>query len=120
MYFKIGVQGEDGFIFFLPDNYRKLIKVLGSGIRRTINGTAKRDIITKKHTFELGFEYASEKEYLNFLEVFKKNVDQGKNLIFIDDEGGYDVIWSGESFGLDERKQDEGIFWQGTIFLEEI
>lgn len=118
-YFKLGVQGE-GFAFFLPDSYRKPLKVLGSGIRRSINGKAKRDVISKKYMFELGFDYLSEKEYRNFLEIFKKNIDEGKNLTFIDDEGTYTVIWGSDGFGLDDRKQDDEIYWSGTIFLEEI
>jgi hypothetical protein len=118
-YFKLGVQGE-GFAFFLPDSYRKPLRVLGSGVRRTINGTAKRDVVAKKYTFELGFNYLSQKEYLNFLEVFSKNIDEGKNLTFVDDEGTYTVIWGSGGFGLDDRLQDDEIFWSGTIILEEI
>lgn len=118
-YFKLGVEGE-GYAFFLPDTYRKPIKVLGSGIRRSINGTARRDVTAKKYMFELGFEYVSEQEYLNLLAMFEKNIDEGKNLTFVDDEGTYTVIWGSDGFGLDDRKQDNQIYWSGTIFLEEI
>lgn len=119
VYFKLGVQGE-GFTFFLPDSYRKPIKVFGSGIRRSISGVAKRDVTVRKYTFEMGFEYMTQREYLNFFEMFKKNVDEGKNLTFIDDEGTYTVLWGSDGFGLDERKQDDDIYWSGTILLEEV
>lgn len=118
-YFKLGVQGE-GFVFFLPDSYRKPLKILGSGIRRSINGTAKRDVVATKYTFELGFDYLSEKEYLNFMQIFRKNNEEGKDLTFVDDEGTYTVLWGSDGFGLDERKPDEEIYWSGNIILEEI
>lgn len=120
-YFRLGVKGEGGFFFFLPDSYRKPIKILGSGIRRTISGKAKRDIITTKTSFELGFEFLGEKEYLNLYKLFDENINKGKDLVFIDDEDGeYDVVWGSDTFGLDERIKNEEIHWAGTIFLEEI
>jgi len=117
-YFQLGVEGE-GFIFFLPDTYRKPIKVLGSGIRRSISGTARRDVTAIKRTFELGFNDLSHAEYLNFFEMFNKNINEGKALTFIDDEGTYTVTWGSDGFGLDDRVQDEEIYWSGTIVLEE-
>ena len=118
-YFKLGVVGE-GYAFFLPDSYRKPLKVLGSGIRRSINGTAKRDVVAQKYMFELGFEHLTHNEYTNFLQIFNKNISEGKDLTFVDDEGTYLVTWGSDGFGLDDRQQDEEIFWSGTIFLEEI
>jgi len=118
-YFKLGVEGE-GFVFFLPDTFKKPLKILGSGIRRSINGTARRDVVATKHMFELGFDFLSESEYQNFLHVFHKNVTEKKDLTFVDDEGTYTVMWGSDGFGLDERKQDSEIFWSGVIMLEEI
>jgi len=118
-YFKLGVEGE-GYAFFLPDSYRKPVKVLSSGIKRTISGKAKRDIIARKYNFEMSFEYLTQREYIKLFEMFKKNVDEGKDLIFTDDEGTYTVLWGSDGFGLDDRKQDEEIYWSGTIILEEI
>lgn len=118
--FKLGTEGE-GYAFFLPDNYRKPLKVIGSGIRRSINGTARRDVIATKYNFEMSFDYVSENEYKNLIQLFFLNIEDGVTLKFTDDEGEtYDVIWGSETFGLDERKQDEGIFWSGTILLEQV
>lgn len=118
-YFRLGVAGE-GFSLFTPDSYNKSEKVIGSGIRRTISGKAKRDIITTKHTLSLGFENINDLEVANLYAQFERNVRQGKNLTFIDDEGNTFLVMWGEGFGIDERAKHDEIYWSGTIVLEEI
>lgn len=118
-YFKLGVQGE-GFTFFLPDSYKKSVKTLGSGVKRSINGKAKKDVIRNINTFEIGFDYLPDREYLNLYEMFRKNTEEGKDLIFEDDQDSFIVLWGADGFGLDDRKQDDEIFWSGVMILEEI
>jgi hypothetical protein len=118
-YFKLGVDGE-GYAFFVPSSFNKSEKILGSGIRRTINGTAKRDIITTKHGFSLGFEFLDEDEVANLYTQFEKYSKQGKKLSFIDDHGNkYFVHW-GEEFGINERQKNGVELWSGSITLEEV
>ena len=118
-YFKLGVQGE-GFAFFLPDNYTKYKQIIGSEVRRSINGKAHRDVITVKHTYELSFDFLSDDEYKNFALLFLKNMN-GQDLIFVDDEGEmFNVMWGSDSFGLSSRVQFDEVYWSGTISLEEI
>lgn len=118
-YFKLGVDGE-GYTFFVPSSYSNDEKVLGSGIRRTINGTAKRDIITTKRSISLGFENLEDIEVANLYAQFEKYVRQGKKLSFFDDKGNkYFVHW-GDNFGISERQKNETILWSGTINLEEV
>lgn len=118
-YFKLGVVGE-GYALFLPDSYNKSEKVIGSGIRRTISGKAKRDIITTKHTITLGFENINSLEVANLYAQFDKNINMGKNLTFIDDEGNSFLVMWGDAFGIEERGKFEEIYWSGSIILEEI
>lgn len=119
-YFRLGIEGE-GFHFFLPDNFSRRPNVIGTPVRRTITGSAKRDVIAIKNTFELGFADMSNQEYIIMYTIFLKNIEDGKELTFIDDEDNqYDVIWGAESFGLEERIQGKDIFWSGTIVLEEV
>lgn len=118
-YFKLGVDGE-GYAFFLPSSYNKAEKILGSGTRRTINGTAKRDIITNKNTFSLGFESLDEDEVANLYIQFEKYSKQGKKLSFFDDKDNkYFVHW-GEEFGINERQKNGTELWSGSITLEEV
>jgi hypothetical protein len=119
-YFKLGVKGE-GYAFFLPDSYNKETKVIGGQMRRTISGKAKRDIITTKKVFSMGFTYLSADETAALYEQFLKNIEDGKDLTFADDEGvEYTVMFAGDSFGISDRQSDEDIFWSGTINLEEV
>jgi hypothetical protein len=54
-------------------------------------------------------------------EQFLKNIEDGKDLTFADDEGvEYTVMFAGDSFGISDRQSDEDIFWSGTINLEEV
>jgi hypothetical protein len=118
-YFKLGVQGE-GFSLFFPDSYSKDKKIIGSGIRRTISGKGKRDIVTTKSTINLGFEAASELETASLFAQFEKQVEQGKELTFIDDEeNSFIVLWS-DNFGLSERIKGSEVHWSGNIVLEEV
>lgn len=118
-YFMLGVDGE-GYAFFQPDNYRKSPMVIGTGIRRTISGKAKQDIVAVKHSFEISFEWLSNNEQKALMAQFFKNVEDGKDLVLQDDEGTYNVMWSGNVFGLDNRVQHGEIYWSGSILLEEI
>lgn len=117
--FKLGVEGE-GFFFFLPDSYNKDLQVFGSGVRRSINGTGRRDITGKKYIFQMTFEWASALDSANLFALFTKNIDEEKVLTFEDDSGSYQVMWGGNNFGLSERKQSVDEYWSGTIILEEI
>lgn len=117
-YFKLGVDGE-GYAFFFPSSYNKSEKILGSGTRRTINGTAKRDIITNKMAFSLGFDSLDEDEVANLYTQFEKYSKQGKKLSFIDDhDKKWFVHW--EEFGINERLKNGIELWSGTIQLEEV
>lgn len=118
-YFKLGVDGE-GYAFFIPSSFSKPEKILGSGTRRTINGKAKRDIITTKHTFTLGFESLTVDEVANLYAQFEKYAKQGKKLSFFDDnDNKYFVHW-GEEFGINERQKNGIELWSGSITLEEV
>lgn len=119
-WFKLGVEGE-GFIFFLPDSYSNREVILGSGIKRSISGRARRDVIATKNMISLTFDYATEDETANLYELFNRNIKRGQVLKFVDDEEKeYNVIWGGDSFGLSDRVQAEDIYWSGTIELEEV
>lgn len=118
-YFKLGVNGE-GYALFVPDSYSKDEKIIGSSIRRTISGKAKRDIITTKHTFSLEFDEVTDKVVAILYAQFEKYVREGKELTFVDDEGkSYKVHW-GDNFGLTDRSKNEHLLWSGTITLEEV
>lgn len=119
-YFKLGVDGE-GFSFFIPDGYRNIPKTIGTGIRRTINGTAKSDVVAVKRSFELNFEYVTEQECVSLYSQFLKYAEEGKTLTFYDgNETPYQVIWGTDVFGLDNRLKSEEPLWSGTILLEEV
>ena len=119
-YFKLGVDGE-GFTFFIPDGYRNIPKTIGTGIRRTISGTAKTDIVAIKRSFELTFDYVTDQECIGLYAQFLKFAEEGKNLTFYDDEGGsYQVVWGTDVFGLDTRIKSEKTSWSGMIVLEEV
>lgn len=119
-YFRLGVKGE-GYAFFLPDSYKNDEQVIGSTSRRTISGKLRRDIITTKHIITLGFSYMSKLETANLYAQFEKNIKEGKDLTFIDDENKeYLVAWGQPSFGLSDRGQAEEIYWSGAITLEEV
>ena len=117
--FSIGTT-EEGFAFFLPDTYSKSNRILGSGIRRSINGTARRDVTARKNIFTLGFEDMSDSQLAQLFTVYQLCIDNSKVLTFKDDEGEYQVIWGGDSFGISERVKGEGINWSGNIILEEV
>jgi hypothetical protein len=118
--FKLGVKGE-GYAFFLPDSYNKDTKVIGGQMRRTINGKAKRDIITTKKVFALSFTYLTADETVAIYAQFEKNILDGKDLTFADDEGiEYTVMFSTDSFGISDRQAKEEVYWSGTINLEEV
>ncbi|AKQ08210.1 hypothetical protein PP655_gp018 [Bacillus phage PBC4] len=118
-YFKLGVDGE-GYAFFIPSSYSKPEKILGSGTRRTISGKGKRDIVTTKSSFTLGFESLDVDEVANLYTQFEKYSKQGKNLSFFDDSGKkYFVHW-GEEFGINERIKNGVELWSGSITLEEV
>ena len=92
---------------------------IGSDVRRSINGTARRDVITYKHHFELSFTYMPDSEYENFLKIYLSFCN-GNTLTFVDDEGDtFNVIWAGD-FGIEDRVQESEVFWTGTITLEEV
>ena len=117
-YFKLG-SSTIGNVFFVPDGYKKSIQTIGSDVRRSINGTARRDVITYKHHFELSFSCMDEYEYNNFLSLYLSFIN-GSVLTFVDDEeDSYRVIWAGD-FGIEDRLQEQDIFWSGTITLEEV
>lgn len=119
-YFRLGVKGE-GFAFFQPDSYKNDEQIIGSQTRRTISGKLKRDVITTKRQFVLGLSYISELENANLYAQFEKNIKQGKDLTFIDDEGKeYLVAWGQQNYGLADRAQSEEVYWTGTITLEEV
>lgn len=118
-YFKMGVDGE-GFAFFIPDSYSITKMTLGSGIRRSINGKAHQDVVAIKHKIDMSFSLLNKSEFQNFASLYLRNVEDGMDLRFIDDEENeYVVMWSGD-FNINERVQDEEIYWNGTITLEEI
>ncbi|AGY48343.1 hypothetical protein Slash_54 [Bacillus phage Slash] len=118
--FKLGVKGE-GYAFFLPDSYNKDTKVIGGQMRRSISGKAKRDIITTKKVFSLGFTFLSADETAAIYEQFLKNIEDGKNLTFADDEGvEYTVMFANDSFGISDRQAADEVFWSGNINLEEV
>jgi len=118
--FKLGVKGE-GYAFFLPDSYSKDTKVIGGQMRRTISGKAKREIIATKKVFVLGFTFLSADETAALYEQFDKNIEQGKDLTFADDDGiEYTVMFSTDNFGISDRQSNEETYWSGTINLEEV
>jgi hypothetical protein len=119
-HFRLGVKGE-GYAFFLPDSFNKDTKIIGGQIRRSISGKAKRDITTIKKVFSMGFTYLSADEVAAIYEQFLKNIEDGKDLTFIDDEGNeFTVMFGGDNFGISDRQADEDIYWSGTINLEEV
>jgi hypothetical protein len=119
-YFKLGVKGE-GYAFFLPDSYKNDEQIIGSQLRRTLSGKAKRDVITTKRQITLGFSYMTELETANLYAQFEKNIKQGKDLTLFDDQNReYLVMWGQQNFGLSDRNQSEEIYWSGSIILEEV
>lgn len=117
--FKLGTE-EGGYVFFSPSSFKSTPQVLGSGIRRSINGTARQEVTGVKQHIELGFEYLSNEETLAFYKLFETNILQGKDLKFTDDLGNtFIVMWSG-NFGIEDRVSEESVYWSGTIVLEEI
>lgn len=119
-YFKLGVQGE-GYAFFFPDTYKNDEQIIGSQSRRTISGKLKRDIITTKRQITLGISYITELENAMLYAQFEKNIKQGKDLTFIDDQNKeYLVLWGQQNYGMAERAQAEEVYWSGTIMLEEV
>ena len=119
-YFRLGVRGE-GFAFLLPDSYKNDEQIIGSQPRRTISGKLRRDVITTKRQITLTLSYISELECANLYVQFEKNIKQGKDLTFIDDQGKeYLVAWGQQNFGLSDRAQAEEVYWSGTIMLEEV
>lgn len=119
-YFKLGVNGE-GFAFFVPDNYNRDVQVIGNAPRRTINGSLKRDVITTKRIVSLTFSYVTELECATLYAQFEKNINEGKNLTFVDDRGETIIVaWGQQNFGLNDRAQTEDVHWSGTIVLEEV
>lgn len=118
--FRLGVKGE-GYAFFLPDSYKKDEQIIGTQPRRTLSGKMKRDVLTTKYQITLTFSYISELECANLYAQFEKNIKQGKDLTFIDDQNKeYSVMWGQQNFGLSDRAQTEEIYWSGTIMLEEV
>lgn len=117
--FKLGVKGE-GFFFFLPDSYNKDTKIIGNQLRRTINGKASRDVTALKKNVALTFEFLDVDETAALYELFLRNIEDGKVLTFGDEEEEFDVIWASDSFGINDRKANEDIYWSGTITLEEV
>lgn len=119
-YFRLGVKGE-GYAFFLPDSYKNDEQIIGSTPRRTISGKLRRDVITTKRQITLGFSYMSELENATLYAQFEKNIKQGKDLTFIDDQNKeYLVSWGQQNYGLADRAQAEEVYWSGTITLEEV
>lgn len=119
-HFRLGVKGE-GYAFFLPDSYKNDEQIIGSQPRRSISGKLKRDVITTKHQITLGLSYMTELENAGLYAQFEKNIKQGKNLTFIDDQGKeYLVAWGQQNYGLAERGQVEEVYWSGSIMLEEV
>jgi len=119
-YFRLGVKGE-GYAFLLPDSYRNDEQIIGSQPRRTISGRLKRDVITTKRQITLTFSYIGELENAGLYAQFEKNIHEGKDLTFIDDQGlEYLVAWGQQNYGLSERMQTEEVYWSGTIILEEV
>lgn len=119
-YFKLGVKGE-GYAFLLPDSYKNDEQIIGSSPRRTISGKIRRDVITTKRQITLSFSYISELENLALYSQFEKNIKQGKDLTFIDDQDEeYLVAWGQQSYGISDRAQTEDVYYSGSIMLEEV
>jgi len=119
-YFRLGVKGE-GYAFFLPDSYNNDEQIIGSQARRSISGKLKRDVIATKRKITMNMSYITELECASIYAQFEKNVKNGKDLTFIDDQGKeFLVSWGQQNFGLAERAQTEEVHWSGTIVLEEV
>ena len=65
--------------------------------------------------------YFVEDETASLYQQFEKNILDGKDLTFADDDGiEYTVMFSSDNFGISDRQTKEEVYWSGTINLEEV
>jgi hypothetical protein len=119
--FKISLKDQGGAYLFLPASFDVQEVVLGSGVKRSVNGKAHRQIIRTFHRINIGLEWLNQDELLIFHHFFTKNIQEGIIVILEDDIGNsYECMWASENFGIGERKQADDVYYSGSIMLEEL